>query len=73
MITLHNDRHWDDNDATGSPYDHCGALAVGKSRSPGAARWGAVSAKTRNDTEDLALTACISGNEQCEVREWVCT
>ena len=27
-----NHRHWDDDDNTGFPYHHCGALAIGKEK-----------------------------------------
>jgi len=73
VVVFRNHRHWDDDDGTGFPYNRCGALAVGKDRSAGAARWAAMSATTRKDAEDLALRSCASGGGQCEIREWVCT
>ncbi|MXQ14477.1 DUF4189 domain-containing protein [Microvirga makkahensis] len=73
VVVFRNHRHWDDDDGTGFPYNHCGALAVSKKSSAGASRWAAMSAMTRKDAEDLALNACVSGSTQCEIREWVCT
>ncbi|MBB6486608.1 DUF4189 domain-containing protein [Rhizobium lusitanum] len=68
-----NHRHWDDDDKSGFPYNHCGALAVGKESSKRITPWGANSAPTRREAEGLALKACERTGSQCLVREWVCT
>ncbi|KAB2680993.1 DUF4189 domain-containing protein [Brucella pseudintermedia] len=69
-----NHRHWDDDDNTGFPYNHCGALAVAKERAGQIFPWAAKSARTRKDAEDRALNACQgAGGTKCRVREWVCT
>jgi hypothetical protein len=73
VTVFRNHRHWDDDDNTGFPYDHCGALAIGKEESHHITPWGAKSAPTRQDAEDLALKACELSGSQCKVREWVCT
>jgi len=70
VSTFRNHRHWDDDDGSGFPYDHCAALAV----SAGAATpWAAVSAARRKEAEDLALKQCETGSAQCEIRERSCT
>ena len=68
-----NHRHWDDDDSTGFPYHHCGALVVGKEKGGRITPWSAKSAPTRREAEDLALKACELSGAQCKVREWVCT
>ena len=68
-----NHRHWDDDDNTGFPYHHCGALVVGKEKGGRITPWSAKSAPTRREAEDLALKACELSGAQCKVREWVCT
>jgi hypothetical protein len=73
VVVFRNHRHWDENDGTGIPYNHCGALAVSEKGSAGTGRWGAKSATTRKAAEDLALKACGAGGGQCKIREWVCT
>ncbi|WP_437380210.1 OmpA family protein [Inquilinus limosus] len=69
-----NHRHWDDDDKTGFPYEHCAALAVGKP--PAANRpaaWGAASAETRRQAEEKATAICGGDANECEIPEWVCT
>lgn len=74
VVTIfRNHRHWDDDDNTGFPYDHCGALATGKEESNRTTPWSANSASTRQGAEDLALKACERSGSKCKVREWVCT
>jgi hypothetical protein len=68
-----NHRHWDDDDETGFPYNHCGALAVGEKKGEPITPWGAKSATTRKDAEDMALQACERDGQTCKIREWVCT
>ncbi|MDX8524562.1 DUF4189 domain-containing protein [Mesorhizobium sp. MSK_1335] len=68
-----NHRHWDDDDGTGFPYEHCAALSVGKNASAGKPFWGAASAITRREAEDKALTLCGGKEKECKIREWVCT
>lgn len=68
-----NHRHWDDDDDTGFPYKHCGALAVGEETAHGFHIWGARTAKTRREAEDLTLQACERFGQTCKIREWVCT
>jgi hypothetical protein len=68
-----NHRHWDDDDNTGFPYHHCGALAIGKEKGGRIMPWSAKSAPTRREAADLALAACEQSGTQCKVREWVCT
>jgi hypothetical protein len=68
-----NHRHWDDDDNTGFPYYHCGALVIGKEKGGRITPWSAKSAPTRREAEDLALAACEQSGMQCKVREWVCT
>lgn len=68
-----NHRHWDDDDHTGFPYNHCGALAIGKEKADRIPPWSAKSAPTRREAEDLAVQACETSGMQCKVREWVCT
>lgn len=73
VTVFRNHRHWDDDDNTGFPYKHCGALAIGKEEKSRVTPWGANSAPTRREAEDLALKACEASGTQCKVREWVCT
>lgn len=68
-----NHRHWDDDDETGFPYNHCGALAIGTERGGQSTPWASKSAPTRREAEEQALKACEIGGKKCEVREWVCT
>ncbi len=68
-----NHRHWDDNDDTGFPYNHCGALVIGKKRTGQISRWAAKSAPTRREAAEQALHACESSGDKCDIREWVCT
>ncbi|WP_052119995.1 OmpA family protein [Inquilinus limosus] len=76
VVTLfRNYRHWwDDDDKSGFPYEHCGALVVGE---PGAngqpAPWGAASARTRREAEEKASATCGGDAKACSVQEWVCT
>lgn len=73
VTVFRNHRHWDDDDNTGFPYEHCGALAIGKEQGNRITPWSANSAATRKEAEDLALKACERSGAQCKVREWVCT
>ncbi|WNJ93561.1 DUF4189 domain-containing protein [Bosea sp. 685] len=78
VSVFRNHRHWDDDDRTGFPYHHCGALAVAKDRddrvtSDRVRPWSAKAAPTRQQAEDLAVQACERTGAQCAVREWVCT
>lgn len=73
VSVFRNHRHWDDDDQTGFPYNHCGALALGKQEANRFTPWGAKSAETRREAEDLALQACEAAGAQCKIREWVCT
>ncbi|MGO4566490.1 DUF4189 domain-containing protein [Rhizobium sp. 2YAF20] len=74
VVTIfRNHRHWDDDDNTGFPYYHCGALAIGKEENNRIAPWGARSAPTRREAEDLALKTCELSGSHCKVREWACT
>ncbi|MDR6871744.1 hypothetical protein J2Y55_002757 [Bosea sp. BE125] len=68
-----NHRHWDDDDRTGFPYHHCGALAVAKDKSDRITPWSAKAAPTRQQAADQAVQACERTGTQCAVREWVCT
>lgn len=73
VTVFRNHRHWDDDDKTGFPYNHCGVLAVGKEKRDRLTPWSANSAPTRREAEDLALKACERSGSTCKVREWVCT
>ncbi|MDL2400930.1 DUF4189 domain-containing protein [Rhizobium mayense] len=73
VSVFRNHRHWDDDDNTGFPYEHCGALAVGKEAGKRITPWSAKSAATRREAEDLAIKACEISGTQCKIREWVCT
>ncbi len=88
VSVFRNHRHWDDDDRTGFPYHHCGALAVAKDESGGLTSvrteseriksertkpWSAKAAPTRREAEDQAVQACERTGTQCAVREWVCT
>lgn len=68
-----NHRHWDDDDNTGFPYNHCGALAVGEEKGDRITAWAAKSAATRREAEAHALEACEIDVTKCEIREAVCT
>jgi hypothetical protein len=68
-----NHRHRDDDDDTGFPYNHCGALAVGEQRAGQMTPWSAKSAPTRREAEAQALQACEAAGDKCSIREWVCT
>lgn len=73
VAVYRNHRHWTDDDGSGFPYNHCGALAVSKGRAGGVLAWGAKSASTRKEAEELSLSACEVGGSQCDIREWACT
>ncbi|WP_051440416.1 DUF4189 domain-containing protein [Ensifer aridi] len=68
-----NHRHRDDDDGTGFPYEHCAALSLGGASRPGSPSWGTASATTRREAEREALNLCGGQENQCEIREWVCT
>jgi len=69
VALFRNHRHWDDDDHTGFPYAHCGALT----RDTSNGSWGAASAETRAGAEDKALQICNRAGGGCGVVEWVCT
>lgn len=73
VTVFRNHRRWDDDDGSGFPYNHCGALAVSKEAAAGMSVWGATSAPTRKEAEEIALSACEVSGKQCLIREWVCT
>ncbi|TRC97469.1 DUF4189 domain-containing protein [Mesorhizobium sp. WSM4303] len=73
VSVFRNHRHWDDDDNTGFPYNHCGALAVGEKPEGRLTSWGAETAQTRRQAEDLTLQACERSGQKCKIREWVCT
>lgn len=73
VSVFRNHRHWDDDDHTGFPYHHCGALAVARERNDRMTPWSAKAAPTRRQAEDQAVQACERAGTQCTVREWVCT
>lgn len=73
VSVFRNHRHWDDDDRTGFPYHHCGALAVAKEKDDGITPWSAKAAPTRQQAEGQALQACERAGARCKVREWVCT
>lgn len=74
VSVFRNHRHWNDDDNTGFPYNHCGALAVAKQRTGQSTPAAAISAPTRKDAEDAALQRCeASSAGECKIREWVCT
>lgn len=73
VSVFRNHRHWNDDDNTGFPYNHCGALAVGEKTSGQFASWGAETAQTRRQAEDLTLQTCERTGQKCKIREWVCT
>jgi hypothetical protein len=73
VTVFRNHRHWDDVDRSGFPYHRCGALAVGEETVDHTTPWGAQSASTRREAEDLALQTCGLSGKLCKVREWVCT
>ncbi|WP_085026765.1 DUF4189 domain-containing protein [Ensifer aridi] len=68
-----NHRHRDDDDGTGFPYEHCAALSVNGASRAGSPFWGTASATTRREAEREALSLCGGQENQCEIREWVCT
>ncbi|MCO6181000.1 DUF4189 domain-containing protein [Ciceribacter sp. RN22] len=75
VSVFRNHRHWDDDDGSGFPYNHCAALAVGQDRNgviDGSA-FAAKSATTRNEAETLSLAECQASGSKCRIREWVCT
>jgi hypothetical protein len=69
VALFRNHRHWDDDDHTGFPYAHCGALT----RNASNGSWGAASAETRADAEDKALLICNRAGGACDVIQWACT
>ncbi|TPN44065.1 MULTISPECIES: DUF4189 domain-containing protein [unclassified Mesorhizobium] len=73
VTVFRNHRHWNDDDKTGFPYKHCGALALADKVENRFTPWGVNSAETRREAEDLALQACEATGERCKIREWVCT
>ncbi len=73
VSVFRNHRHWNDDDNTGFPYNHCGALAVGEKAEGRLTSWGAETAQTRRKAEDLTLQACERNGQKCKIREWVCT
>lgn len=73
VTVFRNHRHWDDDDGTGFPYAHCGAIAVGVLKADGTAYWGAAAGETRAVAEEHALARCGGEKSGCEIREWVCT
>lgn len=73
VTVFRNHRHWNDDDGSGFPYEHCAALSVGKSLGDGKRPWAASSEKTRREAEDKAQALCGGSDKQCKVREWVCT
>jgi hypothetical protein len=73
VTVFRNHRHWDDDDNTGFPYNHCGALAIAEEKSGHMTRWAAESATTRKEAEGEALQACEMAGGKCKIREWVCT
>lgn len=73
VTVFRNHRHWNDDDGTGFPYEHCAALSVGKSAAGGAPTWGAASDETRRKAEEKATSLCGGEGQACKIREWVCT
>jgi hypothetical protein len=73
VSVFRNHRHWDDDDYTGFPYNHCGALAVAEEQSSRMTPAAASSAATRREAEEQALQACEAEAGKCRIREWVCT
>ena len=73
VSVFRNHRHWNDDDNTGFPYKHCGALAVGEKAEGRLTSWGSETAQTRREAEDLTLQACERSGQKCKIREWVCT
>ena len=78
VTVFRNHRHWDDDDGSGFPYNHCAALAVDAQASPlspanASTPWAAASATTRKAAEDKALSKCDARGSTCKIREWVCT
>ena len=73
VLTFRNHRHWDDDDDSGFPYKHCGALAIAKDSDAPKTIWGSQSAETRKDAEELSLKQCEAKGQECKIKEWVCT
>lgn len=73
VTVFRNHRHWNDDDGTGFPYEHCAALSVGKPAAGGTSSWGAASDKTRQKAEEKATNLCGGEGQECKIREWVCT
>ena len=73
VSVFRNHRHWTDDDKSGFPYWHCGAIATGTERPNGTRYWGASSAPERKDAEKVALDSCGGDEKECKIREWVCT
>lgn len=73
VTVFRNHRHWDDDDRSGFPYNHCAALAVGETGGAGDPTWGAKSAATRREAEALSIGVCEASGSRCSIREWVCT
>ena len=73
VTVFRNHRHWKDDDGSGFPYNHCGALAISSQSSGALTPWAASTATTRKNAEDRALQQCEAGAKHCEIREWVCT
>lgn len=73
VTTFRNHRHWNDNDGTGFPYNHCAALALAADKNASYSVWGASSAETRKDAEAEAIQQCESKGASCKIKEWVCT
>jgi Domain of unknown function (DUF4189) len=73
VATFRNHRHWDDDDGTAFPYNHCGALAVEMKAAGQVGNWSAKSAQSARVAEETALKACERGGKSCTIREWVCT
>ena len=73
VTVFRNHRHWNDDDGTGFPYEHCAALSVGKPVAGGTSSWGAASEETRQKAEEKATNLCGGEGQECKIREWVCT
>ncbi|NTG30088.1 DUF4189 domain-containing protein [Agrobacterium rhizogenes] len=68
-----NHRHWNDDDGSGFPYNHCAALAVDSSARHSSSAWGVASAASRSVAEQEALAQCGASSKECRIHEWVCT
>jgi hypothetical protein len=73
VTVFRNHRHWDDDDSTGFPYQHCAALSVGKPTAGESSPWGAATEETRQKAEEKAIDICGGEGQECKIREWVCT